>query len=375
MYYKRKLKKKGKMKMYKRTGKRLLLGIMVLVMVVTSIMVIPTSAQAAKKEKRATIAYMYAYGDLALSTQEGYYEKKPYQISVKDAIVNRNKKAKYTFYSCNTKKIKVTKSGKITYVKGKDNQYAKVKVKETYKKKTRTVGTIQFILISTKILHEKVTWVVGKTYQLSSPDDEWLTEEQAQMYPEIPLETTVGYWSLVYDTEPVDAQETLKKLNGEIPDDTDHEDDNEYLTYNSKKNTYTVKKRGTLYFAFYAKNLKTDKFYYVGSFEARLVDSTEATDVDFEGWGMLDDDDGTEYISVGEKTTYWFDVVPYQYNGTVKVTCSDPKIATVKYKKDKDGANTVVVKGLKKGTVSITVEVNGAKVTKKLKVVNPDFFE
>ena len=49
--------------------------------------------------------------------------------------------------------------------------------------------------------------------------------------------------------------------------------------------------------------------------------------------------------------------------------------ATVKYKKDKDGANTVVVKGLKKGTVSITVEVNGAKVTKKLKVVNPDFFE
>ena len=170
--------------------------------------------------------------------------------------------------------------------------------------------------------------------------------------------------------------ETLKKLNGEITDDTNYEDDNEYLTYNSKKNTYTVKKRGTLYFAFYAKNLKTDKFYYVGSFEARLVDSTEATDVAFEGWGMLDDDDdGTEYISVGEKTTYWFDVVPYQYNGTVKVTCSDPKIATVKYKKDKDGANTVVVKGLKKGTVSITVEVNGAKVTMKLKVVNPDFFE
>ena len=96
----------------------------------------------------------------------------------------------------------------------------------------------------------------------------------------------------------------------------------------------------------------------------------------FGPWGMLDDDDdGTEYISVGEKTTYWFDVVPYQYNGTVKVTCSDPKIATVKYKKDKDGANTVVVKGLKKGTVSITVEVNGAKVTMKLKVVNPDFFE
>lgn len=363
------------MKMKSKKGKNMLALLLAFAMIVTGIVVTPVNAQAAKKEKKATIADMYAYGDLALSTQEGYYEKKPYQISVKDAIVNRNKKAKYTFYSCNTKKIKVTKSGKITYVKGKDNQYAKVKVKETYKKKTRTVGTIQYTLVSTKILHEKVTWVVGKTYQLSSPDDAWLTEEEAQMYPDIPLETTVGYWILVYNTEPVDAQETLKKLNGEITDDTNYEDDNEYLTYNSKKNTYTVKKRGTLYFAFYAKNLKTDKFYYVGSFEARLVDSTEATDVAFEGWGMLDDDDGTEYISVGEKTTYWFDVVPYQYNGTVKVTCSDPKIATVKYKKDKDGANTVVVKGLKKGTVSITVEVNGAKVTMKLKVVNPDFFE
>lgn len=361
------------MKMKSKKGKNMLALLLAFAMIVTGIVVTPVNAQAAKKEKKATIADMYAYGYWALSTQEGYYEKKPYQISVKDVIVNRNKKAKYTFYSCNTQKIKVTKSGKITYVKGKDNQYAKVKVKETYKKKTRTVGTIQFTLISTKILHKKVTWVVGKTYQLSSTD-EWLTQEEAQMYPDIPLETTVGYWRIVYNTEPVDAQETLKKLNGEITDDTNYEDDNEYLTYNSKKNTYTVKKRGTLYFAFYAKNLKTDKFYYVGSFEARLVDSTEATDVDFEGWGMLYDD-GAEYISVGEKTTYWLDVVPNQYNGKVKVTCSDPKIATVKYKKDEDGANTVVVKGLKKGTVSITVEVNGAKVTKKLKVVNPDFFE
>ena len=49
------------------------------------------------------------------------------------------------------------------------------------------------------------------------------------------------------------------------------------------------------------------------------------------------------------------------------ITSSKPKVAAV--------SSTGVVKGLKKGTVSITVEVNGAKVTKKLKVVNPDFFE
>ena len=116
------------MKMKSKKGKNMLALLLAFAMIVTGIVVTPVNAQAAKKEKKATIADMYAYGDLALSTQEGYYEKKPYQISVKDAIVNRNKKAKYTFYSCNTKKIKVTKSGKITYVKGKDNQYAKVKV-------------------------------------------------------------------------------------------------------------------------------------------------------------------------------------------------------------------------------------------------------
>ena len=202
------------MKMKSKKGKNMLALLLAFAMIVTGIVVTPVNAQAAKKEKKATIADMYAYGDLALSTQEGYYEKKPYQISVKDAIVNRNKKAKYTFYSCNTKKkSKLQKVVKITYVKAKDNQYAKVEVKETYKKKTRTVGTIQYTLVSTKILHEKVTWVVGKTYQLSSPDDAWLTEEEAQMYPDIPLETTVAILeTCLRDTEPVDATGNIKKI-------------------------------------------------------------------------------------------------------------------------------------------------------------------
>ena len=120
------------MKMKSKKGKNMLALLLAFAMIVTGIVVTPVNAQAAKKEKKATIADMYAYGDLALSTQEGYYEKKPYQISVKDAIVNRNKKAKYTFYSCNTKKIKVTKSGKITF--------PQPKIKVTVKKKKAIVA-------------------------------------------------------------------------------------------------------------------------------------------------------------------------------------------------------------------------------------------
>ena len=82
------------MKMKSKKGKNMLALLLAFAMIVTGIVVTPVNAQAAKKEKKATIADMYAYGDLALSTQEGYYEKKPYQISVKDAIVNRNKKGK-----------------------------------------------------------------------------------------------------------------------------------------------------------------------------------------------------------------------------------------------------------------------------------------
>ena len=49
-------------------------------------------------------------------------------------IANRNKKAKYTYYSSNSQKVKISKAGKITSVKGNDGDVVKITVKETYKK-------------------------------------------------------------------------------------------------------------------------------------------------------------------------------------------------------------------------------------------------
>ncbi len=78
-------------------------------MIVTGIVVTPVNAQAAKKEKKQQLQTCMRMGIWRYPRRKDIMKKKPYQISVKDAIVNRNKKAKYTFYSCNTKKSKLQK--------------------------------------------------------------------------------------------------------------------------------------------------------------------------------------------------------------------------------------------------------------------------
>ena len=71
-----------------------------------------------------------------MSGQLGYFEKHPYNLNKESyMIANRNKKAKYTYYSSNSQKVKISKAGKITSVKGNDVDVVKITVKETYKKK------------------------------------------------------------------------------------------------------------------------------------------------------------------------------------------------------------------------------------------------
>lgn len=82
----------------------------------------PLDSQAAKKAKLKAKTVKLEVG-----------KKKKIQIT------GANKKAKYT-YKASNKKIKVSKKGVITAVKAGS---ATVKVKETYKKKTRNVGTVK----------------------------------------------------------------------------------------------------------------------------------------------------------------------------------------------------------------------------------------
>lgn len=63
-------------------------------------------------------------------------------------IDNQNYDAKYTFKSSNTKVVKVDKYGVLTGVK---TGTAKITVKETYKKKTVTVGTYKVTVVNSKL--------------------------------------------------------------------------------------------------------------------------------------------------------------------------------------------------------------------------------
>ena len=82
----------------------------------------PASLQAAKKAKLKTKSMTLEVG-----------KKKTIKLTGKKS------KAKYTFKASN-KKIKVSKKGVVTAVK---KGSAKVSVKEVYKKKTKSVGTVK----------------------------------------------------------------------------------------------------------------------------------------------------------------------------------------------------------------------------------------
>lgn len=93
-----------------------------------------------------SLSLMPAAPDSSAAKKKAKLAKKKITItqgkSKKIVIKNKKKKAKYKFTASN-KKIKVTKAGKIKAIKvGK----AKVVVKETYKKKTRKVGTVTVVV-------------------------------------------------------------------------------------------------------------------------------------------------------------------------------------------------------------------------------------
>lgn len=351
--------------MYKKAGKKLLLGLMVLAMVVTSIAVMPTNAQAAKKKTpKATIDSWYKEPGIWMSGQLGYLEKHPYNLNKESyMIANRNKKAKYTYYSSNSQKVKISKAGKITSVKGNDGDVVKITVKETYKKKTRTVGKVKIIVANPKILNQEVTWYVGSVGMFCPQDVEgWISKKDAEKYYGDCAAFACGAYQWISSDEQFDPQEKLKEINGDGSSDTS--DSGKYFDWDAENAQFKIKEEGKLYFAYYALNYKTNQYYYVGSFVANLKKCTEAKSVYITG------DLGMEDVEVGDKITTDIEVDPMEYIGDVKVTSSDPKVATVTLSEDK---RTIEIKALKNGKTTITVEVNGAKDTLNLYVGDDDW--
>jgi hypothetical protein len=62
-------------------------------------------------------------------------------INFENYILYENPKATYKIFSNDTSKVKISAKGVITYANGEEGDTVKLTVKETYKGKTRTIGT------------------------------------------------------------------------------------------------------------------------------------------------------------------------------------------------------------------------------------------
>lgn len=95
--------------------------------------------------------------DVSAAAKKAKLAKKSITIeqgkSKKIVVKNKKKKAKYKFTASN-KKIKVSKSGTVKALKIGS---AKVTVKETYKKKTKKIGTVKIIITKKKAVKETAT--------------------------------------------------------------------------------------------------------------------------------------------------------------------------------------------------------------------------
>ena len=347
--------------MYKKLAKKLLLGLLTVALLLTTVAVMPANTQAAsKKAKKATLHENYKQTLCGVDGQKGYLKVHPWKLSAKEMIVNRNKKAKYTFESSNKKLLTVTKDGKVIAANPtKDAQRVNIIVKETLNKKTRKVGTIRCLIVLPRVVNKNVKWCAGGSY--FTLYDEWLSDKEAKKdMPYLP------FWC--WDkctfrcTDQAVTQDTIDKwlaeLNSSTPNDKT-DDEGKYYTWNRKEHRIEVNaEEGKLNGAFFAYDYGKKKYYYVDTFGVTIKKVTTAKSIDL--WEGENFDEDEPYCLVGEKTEFGLDVDPVEYMGELTATVSDPTVAKVSVVNDNNGYS-LVVEGLKSGKVTITLQANGAK--------------
>lgn len=354
--------------MCKTLAKKLLLGLLTVALLLTTVAVMPTDAQAAgKKAKKATLREEYKQSIWAVDGQKGYLKVHPWKLSAKEMIENRNKKAKYTFESSNKKLLTVTKDGKVTAANStKDEQRVNIIVKETLNKKTRKVGTLKCVIVLPRVVNKNVKWCAGQSYFTLFED--WFSDKDAKKdMPYLPY----FCWNkcTFRCTDQAVTQDTIDKwlaeLNSSTPNDKT-DDEGKYYTWNRKENTIKVSaEEGKLNGAFFAYDYGKKKYYYIDTFGVTIKKITTAKSISF----GEDDYDVSPYCVIGKKEEINFEIDPYEYMGDITVTVSDPTVAKASVVKNEYDGWDLVVEGLKRGKVKITIKANGAKKTMTYSIV------
>ena len=246
----------------------------------------------------------YVEGDLWIGAQPGWVSNNnPVDVSEYNVLSFKNPKAKYTYYTDN-KDLVMDKNGKATEVK--NSGVAEITVKETYKNKTRKVGTFSLILKDPEYVGEDTL----KIYQGQKDN---VSDYISACGP------FVFYWN---DKDFTD-EEALEDDNG--ADSVVSDDVFELVTDKDGNCIVKGKNPGIRYVALIQYNYLTEKFDKVfARFKIEVVDTSKANKISFPWTGEDDeasyvhrlDEDDTDYVGVYLDTEY--------YSGSYQVTSSDP---------------------------------------------------
>lgn len=296
----------------------------------------------------------YVEGDLWIGAQPGWVSKKnPVDVSEYNVLSFKNPKAKYTYYTDN-KDLVMDKNGKATEVK--NSGVAEITVKETYKNKTRKVGTFSLIL----------------------KDPEYVGEDTLKIY-QGQKDNVSGYISacgpfvFYWNDKDFTDEEALEDDNG--ADSVVSDDVFELVTDEDGNCIVKGKNPGIRYVALIQYNYLTEKFDKVfARFKIEVIDTSKANKISFD-WDDEDEVDPSyvRRLDVDETDDVWVSLDTEHYSGPYQVTSSDPHVVTAEMddEDDEDG-DCITLKGISAGTATVTLKVNGAERSFKVEVDGDD---
>lgn len=299
--------------------------------------------------KSAVIPYYITESPIEVPLGKEYFKGVPTNLSEFVYIDYQNSQATYTYYSRNKEIAQVTKAGLVEAYK---TGVADITIKETYKKKTRTVGTFQIEVKAPElgVKDQTVEYVLNNTYAMDigiyyAPYYLYVPDQTVEA-KDVPLE-------FVYDEETGDWTGCIKAI-----------------------------KEGSIKINVYANSIPIDEKsdysqYYIGSFTAKIV-TESATEMNFE----FDELYNSEYNEKNQTITMQSGGVdqctillePEKCSDEVTVASSDPTVVEVlPVKYDEyflgDRIPYFMFVGVKPGTATITVTAGSIKKEVKVTVV------
>ena len=314
-----------------------------------------------KKLKTLTVQVRNAeisdYDDDWIEAQPGLIStQNPVYMSDYYVLFFKNPKAKYTYYT-DSKDLVMDKNGKVTEVKNSGE--AEITVKETYKKKTRKVGTFPLILKDPEYYgRDPLQICQGQTDNVY----DYLSE--------------CGKAALFWDDKEFTDEDAIQAANS---NSLTSDDVLEFVTDEDGNWVGEIKGKnpGIRYAALVQYNYLTQEYDNVfARFQIEVVDPSKANRIEF-SWDY-DEKENNSYVLRfygDEEYDYdevWFGLDNEYYSGPYQVTSSDPNVVTAEMDDD-----SILLKGISEGTATVTLKVNGAERSFKVKVdkFDPDLWD